>query len=80
MTERAQGIAIWHGAAEEDAVVVAAFEVVHLAGSASGDPCGEALGVEVVGRRLDRRARCLRCRSRLRGPARAATAEARESM
>jgi hypothetical protein len=42
-----------HGAAKEGAMVVAALEVVHLAGAALGDPVGEALCVEVVGCGVD---------------------------
>src|SRR5277367_6179629 len=42
-----------HGAAKEGAVVVAALEVVHLAGTALSDPVREALSVEVVGRGID---------------------------
>ncbi len=42
-----------HGAAKEGAVVVAALEVIHLAGAALGDPVGEALCVEFAGSGVD---------------------------
>ena len=36
-----------HAAAQKYALVVAAFEILHLACSAGGDPCGKTFGIEL---------------------------------